>query len=99
MTAFSDLDPMKPQDNNYVDVLLEMRVFDLKERKIKDTNDIKNAYKNASKSVNLDSKTDPMKPYKRMIKREDAFKHVVFGNNYRMFGIEKPFDIDELPWR
>jgi hypothetical protein len=27
-------------------------------------------------------------------KREEMFSHPIFGNNYRLFGLEGPFDID-----
>lgn len=27
-------------------------------------------------------------------KREELFMHPIFGNNYRMFGLEGPFDIN-----
>ena len=99
MARFSKLDPMRPQENNYIEVLLEMSQHDLRERDIKDVSDVKNACDNVTKAIPFNKKTDPIRFYKHEMKREDAFKHPVFGNNYRMFGLEKPFDVNELPWR
>lgn len=99
MKLFEELDPMHPQDNNYIEMLLEMDQHDVKERRVKDMNDIKHASENVTKAIQLDPKTDPMRFNRHQIKRHELFKHEIFGNNYRMFGIEKPFDIDEIPWR
>jgi len=99
MKLFEAIDPMNPQKNNYVELLMEMDQHDIKQRDVVDVKDFIKSYEKVTDVKPYDKKTDPIRFHRHNMKRDPLFKHEIFGNNYRMFGLEKPFDINELPWR
>lgn len=82
---------------DYTEMLLEMRTGDLHDRKILTSFDeFTKWYQKVSEDIKFDKKSDPNRFYTHNAKRHEMFKHEIFGNNYRMFGLEDKFDIDNI---
>lgn len=89
------VEPVNEEDDSPLYKVYEMSSYDIKDRKILTSfKDFTSAYEKASELIKYDKKNDPMKDYKHDIKRHELFMHEIFGNNYRMFGLEDKFDID-----
>jgi len=84
-------------DTDYVKVILEMNQHDIKDRQIITSLDgFSKSWDQASKQLGYKPDTDPIKFHRHDIKRNKVFMHEIFGNNYRMFGLEDKFDIDDM---
>lgn len=85
------------ESTDYFSLINESSMFDLKDRKVITSFDEFNKINDKiSKIIKYDKNTDPIKKHKHNIRRHELFMHEVFGNNYRMFGLEKEFDINDM---
>ena len=75
-----------------------MRIDDVKERDIIKSFDELSKYYEKVTETKPAGKNGQMGKYTKALfhkpKREEMFSHPIFGNNYRLFGLEGPFDID-----
>lgn len=78
------------------DKMYEMRTYDLSRDNIISFDGFCKYVEGAGKVVEYNKKNDPLKDYRHEIKRHQLFFHEIFGNNYRMFGLEGQFDIDNI---
>jgi hypothetical protein len=75
-----------------------MRIDDIKSRDvIKSFEEFSKCYEKVTEVIPV-GKDGGMGKYTKTLfhkpKREELFSHPIFGNNYRMFRMEGPFDID-----
>jgi hypothetical protein len=85
------------EQEDYVKMVYEMSTYDLKTRNaLTSFEDFSKVFDNVSKVIKFDKNNDPIAKHKLKAKRHELFMHEIFGNNYRMFGLEGPFDINDI---
>lgn len=76
-----------------------MRIDDVKERDVIKSFDEFSKYYDKVTKIEKVGDNGKMGKYTNALfhtpKREKLFMHPIFGNNYRMFGLEGPFDIND----
>lgn len=83
-------------EEDLTDKLYEMQIFNLKREPIISFDGFCKAFEDVSKVITYKKDSDPIKNYRHEIERHQLFFHEIFGNNYRMFGLEKDFDFNKL---
>ena len=83
-------------EKDLVDKIYEMEIYNLKREPLISFDSFCKAYEKIGEPVKYSKSEDPIKNYRHDIKRHQVFFHEIFGNNYRMFGLEDKFNYDNI---